>query len=38
MLHHFSGYLKGSWEEWTQVISRTLGKRRKLKKRGVENK
>lgn len=38
MLHHFSSYLKGRWEEWTQVISRTLGNRRKLKKRGVEKK
>lgn len=38
MLHHFSSYLKGRWEEWTQVISRTLGNRMKLKKRGVENK
>ncbi|ROL47921.1 hypothetical protein DPX16_19574 [Anabarilius grahami] len=28
----------GRWEEWTQVISRTLGNRGKLKKRGVEKK
>lgn len=32
MLHHFSSYLKGRWEEWTQVISRTLDNRGKLKK------
>lgn len=32
MLHHFSSYLKGRWEEWTQVISRTLGNRGKLKR------
>jgi len=33
MLHHFSSYLKGRWEERTLVI-RTLDNRWKLKKEG----